>query len=114
MRPAVARLLPLILALSIAVGPLASAIHAESHLIRSAPIGYQPHDEAAHGSHRAAEAHVECALCAQLKSVHALVSVGPDVAFRAPPVWSCSIACAHPQRAPFLALPTPRGPPIAS
>ena len=113
-RSSLTRLLRLLLVLSIAVGPIASALHAESHLVRPAAAAFQSHDEASHRWHRAVDGHEDCVLCAHLKTCHALVTVGPDGGFCAPRSWTSAGASASAPRAPFTALPSPRGPPIAS
>ena len=113
-RPLIARVVSVLLTLSVGVGPLASAMHATQHVVRAAPLRYEPHDETAHRHHRPLSDHPECALCAHLKISQALAATRGATAFRAPPILIRTVATALPKRDAFLALPAPRGPPIAS
>ncbi len=104
----------LILLLVTAVAPVFSALHEAGHAVHASPLGYSSHDDAGHHTHRAVDAHRDCAVCAHAKSQVALAPSGPLSSGVAP-----AARLARPPAPTILslglgALPAPRAPPVSA
>ena len=110
-RSAIQRLLPLVTAFAVALGPFAVSLHAVHHLEHLSAESYSAHDEAAHASHSAPEHHHLCGLCVHAKSSFVAATAAPG-AFSA--IARDDVPALPEQRslpAALIAAAPPRAPP---